>query len=197
MESLRNSQKFRAYIVDCGTRGQHSRKFRAGLKKTFVWCTYPGYNNCGSSAHLFVRVLVRWAKGKRLTNCLPNLSLMTLSPPGTDRILRVDAPPHTRGSNFWGSRSDFQIPDMIRKLPFLKKKRFHGGREIRTHDQRLMFCRRRHLWRSYSLIIRWAKGKRLTNRLPNLSLTTQCYRSSGYKEVWMDVSYVHNYYGGP
>ena len=26
------------------------------------------------------------------------------------------------------------------------KKRFHGGREIRTHVQRPMVCRRRHLW---------------------------------------------------
>ena len=67
-----------------------------------------------------VRVLVRWAKCKRLTNRLPNISLITLSPPGTDRILRVDASPHTRGSNFWGSRSIFQILDM-RKLTFLLK----------------------------------------------------------------------------
>ena len=41
-----------------------------------------------------VTVLVRWAEGERLANRLPNLSLITLSPPGTDRILRVDAPPH-------------------------------------------------------------------------------------------------------
>ena len=41
-----------------------------------------------------VRVLVRSAKGKWLTNRLPNLSLVTLPPPGTDRIFRVDTPPH-------------------------------------------------------------------------------------------------------
>ena len=42
----------------------------------------------------FFQVLVRWAKGKRLTNRLPNLNLITLSPSGTDGVLRVDAPPH-------------------------------------------------------------------------------------------------------
>ena len=47
-----------------------------------------------STAVVIVKVLVRWAEGKRLTDRLPNLSLITLSPPGTDRILRVDAPPH-------------------------------------------------------------------------------------------------------
>ena len=33
-----------------------------------------------------VKVSVRWAKGKRLTDRLPNLRLVTLSPPGTDRV---------------------------------------------------------------------------------------------------------------
>ena len=32
------------------------------------------------------KVVVRWAKGKRLTDRLPNLSPITLSSPGTDRI---------------------------------------------------------------------------------------------------------------
>ena len=35
----------------------------------------------------FVKVLVRWAKGKRLTDRVSNLSLITLSSPGTDRII--------------------------------------------------------------------------------------------------------------
>ena len=61
-----------------------------------------------------VRVLVRWAKGTRLTNRLPNLSLVTISPPGTDRIL-TGRRATIRGSNFWGSRSIFQVLDM-RKL---------------------------------------------------------------------------------
>ena len=41
-----------------------------------------------------VLLLVRWGQDKMLTNRLPNLSLITFSPPGTDRIERVDAPPH-------------------------------------------------------------------------------------------------------
>ena len=36
-----------------------------------------------------------------------------------------------------------QILDMRKFTVF--KKRFHGGREIRTHDQRSMVCRRRRL----------------------------------------------------
>ena len=64
--------------------------------------------------HASVKVLVRWAKDKRLTNCLPNLSLITLSPPGTDPIL-TGRRATTRGSNFWGSRSLFQVLDR-RKL---------------------------------------------------------------------------------
>ena len=53
-------------------------------------------NHCKTTAVTLqaVRVLVRWAKGKRLTDCLSNLSLTTLCLPGTDRILQVDAPPH-------------------------------------------------------------------------------------------------------
>ena len=34
----------------------------------------------------FVKALVRWATGKRLTDRLPKLSLITLSTPATDRI---------------------------------------------------------------------------------------------------------------
>ena len=64
-----------------------------------------------------VRALVRWAKGERLTNRLPSLSLITLSPPwnGPDFTGRRAT---TRGSNFWGSRRIFQIADM-RKPTFL------------------------------------------------------------------------------
>ena len=64
--------------------------------------TYQVYTDTASEALLvgllllllLVKVLVRWAEGERLTYRLPNLSLITLSPPGTDRILRVDALPH-------------------------------------------------------------------------------------------------------
>ena len=66
--------------------------------------TAPGHacitvHTCGTKKHGnkmsgALCVMVFWAKGKRLTNRLPILSLITLSPPGTDRILRVNAPPH-------------------------------------------------------------------------------------------------------
>ena len=36
---------------------------------------------------IFVKALVRWAIGKRLTNRLPELSLITLSPPLNSGIL--------------------------------------------------------------------------------------------------------------
>ena len=48
---------------------------RINVEKAKLWC--------GSS--VVVKVLVRWATGKRLTSRLPNQSLITLSPPGTDR----------------------------------------------------------------------------------------------------------------
>ena len=74
-----------------------------------------------ADTHL-LEVLVRWAKGTRLTNRLPNLSLIIIPPPGTDRIF-TGRRATTRGSNFWGSRSHFQILDM-RKLTFLLKSDF-------------------------------------------------------------------------
>ena len=49
------------------------------------------------------------------------------------------------------------------------KKRFHGGREIRTHDQRPMVLPTTPFVKA---LVRWATGKRLTNRLPKLSLIT-------------------------
>ena len=47
----------------------------------------------------------------------------------------------------------------------------HGGREIRAQDKQLKSFRRRHMLRH--LLVRWATGKRLTDRLlPKLSLIT-------------------------
>ena len=82
-----------------------------------ITCVY--FNITALPSTPLVKVLVRWAKSKMLTDRLCNVIHITLSPPGTDRILRVDAQ-STRGSNFWGSRSIFQILDM-RKLTFLLK----------------------------------------------------------------------------
>ena len=70
----------------------------------------------------------------------------------------------TRGSNFWGPREGIcQIVDSRKSLFF--DKRFHGGREIRTHYQQLKSFRRR-----VKALVCWATGKRVTNRLPKLSL---------------------------
>ena len=96
-----------------------------------------------------VKALVRWATGKRLTNRLPKLSLITLSPPLNSGILGVCMRPYVPTPKFFTisgnpGRVIYQILDM-RKCTFFKT-RFHGGREIRTHDQRTMVvCRRRHL----------------------------------------------------
>ena len=61
----------------------------------------------------------------------------------------------------------------MRKRTWSLKERFHGGREIRTHDQRPI-----HIYSVLpstpfvKVLVRRAKGKRLTNRLPNLRLIT-------------------------
>ena len=89
----------------------HGESF-LGACVTAVWRTrcphtshqeYPSSSRAGETC---VKVLVRWAKGKRLTNRLPSLSLTTISPPGTDRIYGS-----TRGTNsrfqFLGIRKNF------------------------------------------------------------------------------------------
>ena len=55
-----------------------------------------------------VKALVRWATGKRLTNRLPKLSLITLSPPLNSEILGLRMGPHVPTPRFfynlWGPR---------------------------------------------------------------------------------------------
>ena len=52
---------------------------------------------------------------------------------------------------------------------FSFKKRFHGGREIRNSRPTTRLWPTTPLVKGL-LIVRWAKGKKLTNRVPNLSL---------------------------
>ena len=59
----------------------------------------------------------------------------------------------------------YQILEMM-KLTFYYKKRFHGGREIRTQDEGPMVLPTTPFGKAS---VRWATGKRLTNRLPKLS----------------------------
>ena len=55
---------------------------------------HSGTGRCGLESS-GVKFFVRWAEGKRLSDHLPDLSPITpRPPPGTDRIVRVDAPPH-------------------------------------------------------------------------------------------------------
>ena len=60
------------------------------------------------SGYGFVKALVRWATGKRLTNRLPKLSLITLSPPLNSGILGLRmglyVPTPKFFYNLWGPR---------------------------------------------------------------------------------------------
>ena len=138
-----------------------------------MWTAYSE-----TSAGNNVKALVRWATGKRLTNRLPKLSLITLSPLwtagflvfvwGRTCLLRSSIQSlGTQGERFirfltWGNSLFFG-------------KRFHGGREIRTHNQRPMVLPTTPFVKA---LVRWATGKRLNNRLPKLSLIT-CVRREG------------------
>ena len=57
---------------------------------------------------ILVEALVRWATGKRLTNRLPKLSLITLSPPMNSGILGLRMGPYVPTPKFyynlWGPR---------------------------------------------------------------------------------------------
>ena len=77
-----------------------------------------------------MKPLVRWATGKRLTNRLPKLSLITLSPPLNSGILGLRMGPYVPTPklffNLWGARESDSL---------FFKKRFHGVRfELTTND---------------------------------------------------------------
>ena len=111
--------------------------------------------------------LVRWATGKRLTNRLPNLSLTTLSPPLNSGILVVRMGPYvpTPKYNLWGPRESDSSAPWHKEIPFSLKSVFMVDVrfELTTNDP----------WSTTPFVkalVRWATGKKLTNRLPNLSL---------------------------
>ena len=54
----------------------------------------------------FVKALVRWATGKRLTNRLPKLSLTTLSPPLNSGILGLRMGPYVPTPKFFTISGD-------------------------------------------------------------------------------------------
>ena len=72
---------------------------------------------------MHVKALVRWATGKRLTNRLPKLSLITLSAPLNSGILGLRMGPYVPTPKFFTISEDpgrvtYQILDM-RKYTFL------------------------------------------------------------------------------
>ena len=88
----------------------------------------------------FVKTLVRWATCKRLTFCLPKLSLLTLFPPLNSGILGLRMGPCVPTLKFFsylgGPRKSDSSDSYHEKIHFSLNKRFHGGHEIQTHDQR-------------------------------------------------------------
>ena len=73
--------------------------------------------------HIHVKALVRWATGKSLTNRLPKLSLVTLSPPLNSGILGLRMGPYVPTQKFFTITGDpgrviYQILDM-RTFTFL------------------------------------------------------------------------------
>ena len=87
-----------------------------------------------------VKTLVRWATCKRLTFCLPKLSLLTLFPPLNSGILGLRMGPCVPTLKFFsylgGPRKSDSSDSYHEKIHFSLNKRFHGGHEIQTHDQR-------------------------------------------------------------
>ena len=62
-----------------------------------------------------MKALVRWATGKRLTNRLPKLSLITIPPPLNSGILGLRMGPYEPTPNFFSGdpgRAIHQILDM-------------------------------------------------------------------------------------
>ena len=102
-----------------------------------------------------LKASVCWATGKRLTNRLSNLSLTTLSPPetagysGPDRMYGSTCHPLVVPIYGGPGRVFIRLFTLGDSLFF--KKRFHGGHEIRTHEQRLKPFRRRHMLRHWSV----------------------------------------------
>ena len=129
------------------------------------------FSNCLCKALLCIN-LVSWATtGKMLTDRLPKVSLVTPSPPGTDRIYGSTCHQHvyTYVVPISGDREVFfQILDI--RISLFLRKRFHGwtwdsNSRPTTHSlSTTPFIK--------ALLVRWATRKRLTDRLSKVSLIT-------------------------
>ena len=122
----------------------------------------------------FVMASVRWATGKRVTDRLPKLSLITLLE------LTGYTGQHVTKTlfQFLGIHKYFSDSWQWGNSLFFNK-RFHGGREIRLHDQRPI-----HGLSTMPFVmasVRWDTGKRVTDRLPKLSLIPKgCTRGNSW-----------------
>ena len=74
------------------------------------------------------KALVRWATGKRLTNRLPKLSLITLSPPLNSGILGLRMGPYVPTPKFfdhlWGPRESDSSDSLHEEIRFSLKSVF-------------------------------------------------------------------------
>ena len=94
--------------------GSQINRNEAGIIYTFVRLTYRCVRQVQD-----VKALVRWATstGKKVYQSPTSTKPYNTLPPWNGPDIRVNVSP-TRGSNFWGSRSSFQILD-TRKFTFV------------------------------------------------------------------------------
>ena len=139
-----------------------------------------------------MKALVRWATGKRLTNRLPKLSLITLSLPLNSGILGLRMGPYVPTPKFFTTSGDprrviHQILDM-RKYAFLYKAfswwTWDSNSRPTTHGlSTTPFVK---------ALVRLGTGKKLTNRLPKLSLMTLSPPSE-QRDSWSSYGAVRAY----
>ena len=96
-------------------------------------------------------------------------------PPWNGPDIRVDGHQHMVPT-FWGSRSSCS-DSWHEESHFLSisKKHSHRGRDIRTHGHTAQVLPSTPY---VKVLVRWALGKWLTNRLPNLSIITMRFENT-------------------
>ena len=90
----------------------------------------------------------------------------------------------------WDPQGFFRLLARGNSLCF--KKRFHGGCEIRTHDERPMVLPSTSFVKA---LVPWATGKRLTHRLSKLSLLTTIIAAITIGIIWCFAG--QEVYNGP
>ena len=114
-------------------------------------------------------LIVRWATGKRLTNRLPKLSLITLSPPLNRGILGLRMGPYVPTPRFfyslWGPRESYSSDSWHEEIRFSLKSVFMV--DVRFE---LMCLSTTPFVRA---LVRWATGKRFKLSLITVSQVGQ------------------------